>query len=139
MSESAGHYDVAPQFPLVSFRNEDPAIVRESARERSLVKFSRRPIVVTMGVFAIERIEAAREMDRPGGGVRKQFDKRCGRCPGRSIHGPAAVRAAAAGKKGRAKTERNSDSQTAGYSKHEVTSSRPYFASTINRKLAGVS
>jgi len=63
---AGGHDDVAAKFPLVSFRDEDPTIVRHRTAKRMLINFPRRPVVIAILIFAIERIEAAREMDGSG-------------------------------------------------------------------------
>src|SRR5205085_11546562 len=64
------------QLSMVSFCHEDSAVVAQPAGPGMLDDLLRRPIVETVVVHRIENIDPAREMKRPGRGLRPHLQVR---------------------------------------------------------------
>src|ERR1043166_1968064 len=67
--------DIATKLPRVAPRNEDAAIMRDTASEGSFIDLHRGSVIITVLILALERIEAAEKMNRPGRSVGAQFDR----------------------------------------------------------------
>src|SRR2546421_2766988 len=61
---------------MVSFCDEDSAVVAHPAGPGMLDDLLRRPVVETIVVHRIENVDPAREMKRPGGGLRPHLQVR---------------------------------------------------------------
>jgi len=69
MSEAAGHNHVIAQLPLIALGDEDTSIVRVSTSEGMFVNLRRRPVVIAIPIFGLERIQATWKMNGSGGRV----------------------------------------------------------------------
>src|ERR1051325_3231301 len=98
MRHAIGHDDIATKLPRVAPRNEDAAIMRDTASEGSFIDFHRGSVVITVLILALERIEAAEKMNRPGRNVGTQFDRLRDGSIGSGVHRSPAICPAATGK-----------------------------------------